>query len=121
MYFGDSERWVCIVEQFLNFSSLVAYYIYIIALLRQRIHNRQTTVLLRNSVIHIAINASIMGLDSFCMGYNIYVLSAKNLVIMQPLMERTLQLPTQLLVVSVNLATPILMFPTLEDLILKRL
>ena len=27
--------------------------------IRQRIHNRQTTVLLRNSVIHIAINASV--------------------------------------------------------------
>ena len=43
--------------------------------IRQRIHSRQTTVLLRNSVIHIAINASIMGLDSFRMGYNVYVLS----------------------------------------------
>ena len=31
VYFGE-ERWVCIVEQFLNFSSLVAYYIYIVAI-----------------------------------------------------------------------------------------
>ena len=31
MYFGE-ERWVCIVEQFLNFSSLVAYYVYIVAI-----------------------------------------------------------------------------------------
>ena len=40
--------------------------------IRQRIQNRQSTILLRNSVIHIAINASVTGLDSFCTGYNVY-------------------------------------------------
>ena len=38
----------------------------------QRIRNRQTAILLRNSVIHVAINASIMGLDSFRVGYDIH-------------------------------------------------
>ena len=39
---------------------------------RQRIRNRQTAALLRNSVIHVAVNASIMGLDFFRMGSNVY-------------------------------------------------
>ena len=46
--------------------------------IRQRIRNRQTAVLLRNSVIHIAINATIMGLDCFRMGYNVYAWSSIN-------------------------------------------
>ena len=41
--------------------------------IRRRIRNRQTAVLLRNSIIHVAINASIMGLDSSRAGYNIYL------------------------------------------------
>ena len=51
--------------------SLCIYFYFI----RQRIQNGQTTVLLRNSVIHVAINASITGLDTFCAGYNVYVWS----------------------------------------------
>ena len=43
--------------------------------IRRRIHNRQTAVLLRNSVIHATVNTCIMGLDSFRMGYNIYLWS----------------------------------------------
>ena len=39
--------------------------------IRRRIHNRQIAILLRNSVIQVAINASIMGLDSFRVGYYI--------------------------------------------------
>ena len=42
----------------------------------QRIHNRRTAVLLRNSVINVAVNASVMGLDSVRMGYYIYEWSA---------------------------------------------
>ena len=40
--------------------------------IRQRIRNRQTAVLLRNSVIHVTVNASIMGLDIFRLGFNVY-------------------------------------------------
>ena len=39
---------------------------------RRRIRNRQTAALLQNSVIHVAVYASIMGLDFFRMGYHIY-------------------------------------------------
>ena len=41
----------------------------------RRIHNRQTAVLLRNSVLHVTVNACIIGMDSFRMGYNIYLWS----------------------------------------------
>ena len=44
----------------------------IFCFIHQRISNRQTAVLLRNSVILVAVNASIMGLDSFRVGYKIY-------------------------------------------------
>ena len=43
--------------------------------IRQRIQNRQTAVLLRNSVIHIASNTAIMGLDCFRAVYNVYAWS----------------------------------------------
>ena len=43
--------------------------------IRQKVRNRQTAVLLRNSVIHIAIYAAIMGLDSFRTVYNVYAWS----------------------------------------------
>ena len=43
--------------------------------IRRRIRNRQTAVLLRNSVIHVTVNACIMGLDSFRTVYNIYLWS----------------------------------------------
>ena len=46
--------------------------------IRQRIRNRQTAVLLRNSVIHIVISATIMGLDSFRTAYNVYSWSRIN-------------------------------------------
>lgn len=41
-------------------------------LIRRRVRIKQTAVLLRNSVCHVAINASIMGLDSVRVGYSIY-------------------------------------------------
>lgn len=40
--------------------------------IRQSVRIRQTAVLLRNSICHVAINASIMGLDSLRAGYSIY-------------------------------------------------
>ena len=142
----------------------------------QRIRNRKTAILLRNSVINVAANASIMGLDSVRVGYNfihewstltphgptdfnvstyiqifdvIFILAISIAVLIQAvlciqtsternaccirgivvyrmkrinsmplLMDRhRTQLPTQLLVVSVHLAIPTLMFPTLEDLL----
>ena len=48
---------------------IISYFI------RQKIRNRQTAVLLRNSVIHIVIYATIMGLDSFRTVYNVYTWS----------------------------------------------
>ena len=39
----------------------------------RKIHNRQIAVLLQNSVIHVTVNACIMGLDSLRMGYHIYM------------------------------------------------
>ena len=51
--------------------SLCIYFYFIC----QRIQSGQTTVMLRNSVIHVVINASITGLDSFRAGYNVYVWS----------------------------------------------
>ena len=43
--------------------------------IRRRIRNRQTAVMLRNSVIHVAINAVIIGIDSFRVAYNVYTWS----------------------------------------------
>ena len=40
--------------------------------IRRRVHIKRTAILLRNSICHIAINASIMGLDSLRVGYSIY-------------------------------------------------
>ena len=47
----------------------------IFCFIHRRIRNRQTAVLLQNSVIHVAINASVMGLDSSRVGYDIYLWS----------------------------------------------
>lgn len=40
--------------------------------IRQRVRIKQTAVLLRNSICHVAINACIIGLDSLRVGYSIY-------------------------------------------------
>ena len=45
----------------------------------RKIHNRQIAVLLRISVIHVIVNACIMGLDSLRMGYHIYTFSKSRL------------------------------------------
>ena len=43
--------------------------------IRQRIRIRQTGILLRNSVCHVAINAVVMGVDAIGIGYDIYMWS----------------------------------------------
>ena len=45
--------------------------------IRRRIHMKQTAVLLRNSVCHVAINAIVMGVDSLGTGYDIYMWSTR--------------------------------------------
>ena len=48
--------------------------------IRQRIRIRQTAVLLRNSVCHVAINAIVMGVDAVGTGHHIYMRSTHKLL-----------------------------------------